>query len=466
MSTVEVHPNKGLGGQFVLGELLFSINEKIQEANQKSTFVYSEKNSSQTPILVNLLESSTRLMFNSHGEQQLILIEILDFQNIKLVYKGMYLNDIIHHCPTDEELAKASGSGDLAHIRGKKRVVPPTLKEIYNTIFGPTYPGKLFRPSKVYILSYPGIAFRFQILLEDLLSQLLAQDDETAILSKLTNWDNAKDILCTSVAVFKGENFFSYLEQISGPTPITLPRNNSILIDKVHVQLSTGRLTINFTPECEKAPQIIEIGKSRNQDVLRVLGPPDACFHKFDSRLQIHESMKSNTGDPHSPTSVYKFHNYFRFGIDFLYNLDSASRKGGVLKKVILHDGGDIKSRDFMKWGRCKWEITNDETGRQFSITSDMLFESMKEKMSQAESLQTCQPVLLNRHDSQNMNEFDMEFVSSADYDEGEKEYPEINGTKLITDIKIWGQLRLYGYQRCIWDVNESNNCVTSVTLY
>lgn len=468
MSSAEILPGDGLGMDLPLGALLYNIIKTLKETGRPFKIAYSSKNYLETPLLITLPEQGVRLMFSATGHQKLLLIEILNFEHLKLNYKGSYLNDIVYTEPTDLELASMSGSDSYLDFEKKKQILPPTLKEVYNRIFGPTFPGALDRESKSYLLSYPGVAFKFYIGLEELLMALGENDDKNSILSKLTNWHRASDIICKNMAIFNGDDYSSFLAQLphmarDNDAPPRLSNTADLCIEKIVVTLCDGTAEIRFHSENKVPPAKIVIGQSTQQDILRVLGPPDAYFNKFDSRLLIHKHILSSTVLDLDSGSVFKFHNYFRHGIDLLYNLNPPNQKGGILLKIIIHNGGIIKTLDFMKWSKCNWKIQT-RPGDAPSVNSSMYFHQFDESFLNEVNTGKSDPVLLNRNEIEFSKDDDLEVVLS---DELQLNLI-LSATNLTESVEsnALGQLKLYGYDRCIWEVVESNDCVSCVTIY
>lgn len=470
MTSAEIHPGEALGPDLVLGNLMYNIIKKIEKKGQQLRIAYGPglKSYLKTPILVTLPELGVRLMFSSTGHQPLLLIEVLTFEFLKLNYKGSYLNDIVYTEPTDNELANVN-SDLLLDFEKKKQVLPPTLKEVYNRTFGPTFPGQLDWNSKTYILSYPGVAFKFHIELKDALDPLAESDNKNEILSKLINWNKPTEILCQSLAVFKGDDYASFYSQLAkraqdNEDPIKLTNSTELSIEKVSITLSIGVAEIFFHSDNKTPPAKITIGKLTQQDILRILGPPDAYFNKFDSRLLIHKHLSPSNGIRLDSGSVYKFHNYFRHGIDLLYNLNSPNQKGGVLHKIALHNGGIINTLEFMKWNKCNWTMKTRSDHDAPSVNSSMYFHEFQEEFLNEVNTEKSDPVLLNRNEIEFSKDDDLEMVLPDDLQQN----LTLSATNLAdsTESKALGQLKLYGYDRCVWEVVESNDCVSCVIIY
>lgn len=460
MVSANILPGEGIENAFILGNSLYDTVAKMKELNEPLKIAYAAKNYLDTPILVTLPKLATRLMFHSSGNQELMLIEILDFSCRKLCYKGTYLNDIVYSYPSDEELC------DPNQIPArKKQVLPSTLKQIYNKIFGPTFPGTLDRERRSYVLSYPGIAFRFKINLDDLLRRLDDVTDSNDILSILTNWDAAVDIPCESLAVYKGESYADFHKRLGALSRSNLvdysKSGSGLSISQIRVDLARGTAEIERDLDGPLPTATIKIGETTQQDIIRLLGPPDACFNKFDSRLLIHKHLTAIGVPSQKSGSVYKFHNYFRHGVDYLYNLNAMQQSGGVLEKIIIHNGGITESLDFMRWNKCDWTVSHNEGDSTVSVDSSMYFGDFSSEFFERVDKTRNGPVLLNRGKSEIVGSDEVEFV----------QVEEISSTDVVDmanggACKTWGQLKLYGFHRCIFEVVGSNGCVSSVTIY
>lgn len=456
MISANIVPGEGIESAVILGSSLYDTVCKMKELNQPIKIAYGAKNYLDTPILVTLPELATRLMFHSSGNQELMLIEVLDFSCRKLCYKGTYLNDIVYTYSSDEELLGSTC------IPACKKQVPPTLKQIYNKIFGPTFPGILDCKRRSYVLSYPGIAFRFKINLDDLLRRLDGVSDSNDILSILTNWEIAADIPCESLAIYQGESYDEFhrrLKALSRSNLTDYKCAKGFRVSQILVNLARGTADIERDLDGPLPTATVKIGETTQQDVVRLLGPPDACFNKFDSRLLIHKHLKAIGTSSEKSGAVYKFHNYFRFGVDFLYNLSAAQQSGGVLEKIILHNGGIAESLDFMHWNKCDWTIYA-QGGMSAAVNSAMYFGEFGADFFEMVDKTKSGPVLLNRGESEIVGSDEVEFVQADEIGRS-----DVGDAKNDRTCKTWGQLKLYGFHRCIFEV-VSNGCVSSVTVY
>lgn len=490
--STNVIPGEGLD-TLKLGQSLYSIVSDFNASNEPLKIAYLSKDYLNTPVTVQVPKLGLRLVFENHDRQQLVLLEVTSFAFLRLVYNNTQFSEVLVNEVLDDLTTGPEASNEL-HFRQEKVVRPPTLSQIYNKTFGPTYPGTL--SGNNYVLSYPGISFRFEIHLSELRQKLAVLLDESAILSKLINWDKAADISCTSLAVYNGDNYEHFHRSTFGPknaqlgaAPVSQDKSSPLLVINLHlglvkVILSSPEKGNGTGPENEF---IITIGSTTQQEILSLLGPPDAYFNKFDLRLLIHKHLKSVADDTAQDSNglIYKFHNYYRFGIDFMYDLNGHQRglprNTGVLKKVVLHNGGITESLDFMRWNKCNWKILAggngvakspfDEAGP--SVDSLMYFSQIPEQFFLAINKggdSEVRPVLLNRSESEFIDK-DLEFIQPEDVAGTDVVFQQsvLSSSSVSTGesaLKTWGQSKLYGCERCIWEVLESNGCISCVTIY
>ena len=530
-------PGEGIGN-IKLGDTLYNVIKHLDKYNYKLRISYSNSQYLETPIVVTATEFGIRLTFSNKKQQTLELIEFLDVDSpshssgtltsrhsrlLKLIYNGVSLNEFESVSTNNSEVsesgvgneelnsgvASVSGSPSLSKNSSSSTILEtassyssaassnstfhallsngPTFKAIYNKIFGPTYPGKLNQDCNTYILSYPGISFKFTIANDQLLESLKNKDDDL-ILSTLLNWDAASDVRCLSIALYKGNSWsefekeFVKVKENSGSVETsTLKSVVKDEISSVNANLKDGIISISFKGS-DKTPATIVIGKTTQQEVLNILGPPDDYFNKFDSRLLIHKHLLVHPADGNKITgpqfeellssnendmSHYKFHNYFRYGIDILYDLNTSRSSRNqhasstTVKKFIIHNGGITESLDFMKWNRCNWEITaGSETGSDIKFNSEMYFHQLPEE------LRKLTPVLLNRIESEFIDN-DLDIIEFPN--ESTRAKTKLDSQlerKEDEKVKTWGQSKLYGYGRCILEVINSNGCIVAVTIY
>jgi len=390
-------------------------------------FIFSEAEIIETPYIVVIKQLAIRLVFN--GSNQLLqFIEIDKFDSLNLVYKN-------------------------------RKVGGLTLKNIYNNAFGPTYPGEV--RDGHYILSYPGISFKFTI------PHGLDHEDK-AILMKLLE----KDLVIQTIVVHHERNWNDvYQGQIAFEEDAYTLMNSSSAINKLDETIGIERLDCivplgKIMIRLKQHPEAIThfelvLKKTLQQDILAVIGPPDEVFVKNDSRLNIHNGIKRNS-DSGNGNEI--FHNYFRYGFDILYDISDS--QGSKIRKLIIHNNLP-NSLFFQKYKKCIWRMigTDYEGGGSKVVdwswkdkretgmaTSEMYFSEIPKSLKQKGHTS---PIILNRSDLLNTSlDSSIEFVTIDETDIGK------------SDNKSWGQSLIYAYERCIWEVLSSNNAVNSVTLY
>ncbi|ODV76942.1 uncharacterized protein CANTADRAFT_57004 [Suhomyces tanzawaensis NRRL Y-17324] len=514
-------PGEGLGNHITLGDSMFNIIKQLSNANYKLKISYSDTDFLNVPVVVTVVKLGIRLTFRNQREQTLDLIELLDLaidgpvlassgvggansvkrhQLLKIIYKNVSLNEFENSellssplmdpetnnssSSSIAENSSSSSSTTLTSVDSKVFASSKiTLKLIYNRIFGPTYPGKLISSSRFYVLSYPGVSFKFKILSEDLFQKVAPSTDsdpqeqskvDESILSSLLNWDKPEEIVCDSIALYKGNswNDFDLKGIMDSRGPDWFKQSE---IAKLLINLDEGKTDICFgrsgardsSVEATDVASLI-IGHTTQQEVLNILGPPDDYFNKSDSRLLIHDHLPflkeaDSTNVIEQDISHYKFHNYFRYGIDILYDLNNTgshidqNSSKTVIKKIIVHNGGITESLSFMKWNRCNWEMTTTLDGRSVKIDSTMYLKDFPEQ------IRNLAPVLLNRNESEFIDN-DLDIIQLPQPSNGHartnNEYS--NGPK----VKTWGQSKLHGLDRCIFEAVDSSGCISSVTIY
>lgn len=450
-------PGAGIGNNIKLGHTLYEVIIELNKYEYKYQVLYSEKNYYESPILVQIIDLDIRLTFQNKQDQMLSLIEILhlDEKNIgkplRLLYKNQSLNEFeqitrpSYDNDTDNskelsslgvQSSNLSNSSNGMEDATKLVSTGPSFQLIYNKILGPTYPGVLNKTCKSYILSYPGIAFKYKIANGDLCRKLMEQSSEL-VLDTLINWDNPHDIVCDSIAIFKGKTWKEYKEN-----------SQVIQTSAFKVDLDNGVIVMDDI-------RSIKIGKSTQQDVIDILGPPDDKFNKYDSRLLIHNYLGDDSSEEAKKDfRNCKFHNYYKLGVDILYDLKSPATASentlnSVVNKVILHNGGIVEDLSFMKWSRCNWTIESSQFG---PINSTMYFDNLPS------GFKNLTPVFLNRYESEFIDN-DLDVIDLPNID---VKKDSVKSAKL----KRWGQSKLYGLERCIVEVLNSNGCISSVTIY
>ncbi|VEU21130.1 DEKNAAC102060 [Brettanomyces naardenensis] len=452
----ELQPSEGLG--FIkLFDSLFNIVNALNNRNLLNNvkFIYSP-NSQLT--IVQLASYNINLVFDS-CLQRLIVIELnlpvaSDSYNYRIKYKGEFASKF-------------------------------EFKAIYNKIFGPTFPGFLDKSTMDYYLSYPGIAFRFKGLkdeLESASSNLTNGDDDGSLIQLLTN--SSHDINCSSISIFRGSSWkvasqriAEYLKDPTEKGLISLESSadgqsiaegnsgsasirstgspGTIAIRSAVVDLDKNDLTLFFSDHPTEESFNIWIGETTMNEVIRLLGPPDDYVLK----------PRFAKGEP---TAYFKIHNYFKYGFDVVYRLDStnAVHNCPTVKKLILHSNS-VNSLEFMRYERFSFSLqkmaavgdSGSQNGNVLSVRSFSGFDNIKNTLFSGDSYS--KPIFLDRKEYElnpdNFNSNNIFELVNLD----EKHCDDTN-----EEMKRWGLSKIYGLNRCIFEVLLEGDEVTSVTMF
>jgi hypothetical protein len=206
--------------------------------------------------------------------------------------------------------------------------------------FGPTYAGQYSEDSTEYVLEYPGLAFTFPVKKELLPEKKDSRDMPKSLdirLKTLHVWtDSYKDPNDDySVMVNVGEgitvNLATALKCVITSSPSPAARLTSLLVcSETH--------SLDFT--------------SSVQDVTIALGDPEEVFNKVDDPLSIHKNKDENSDF---------FYNYFRYGIDILF--DGTTH---TIKKFVLWTNMPSQPL-FTKYEKCNYMIFQPEWAKKKS---------------------------------------------------------------------------------------------------
>ena len=419
-------PGKGIGSTIRLGKSLYTTIKALDKFGYKMKIIYSGKDYLNTPVMILLPDIGVRLVFSS---LVLVLIEILDLQLLKLSYNNKILNPWAH----DEN--------NIDFL---------TLKSVYNKIFGPTYPGTL--QGEDYILSYNGISFKFHINLKVLVTKVSRlAGDEDKILSTLLN-SSHPDVACTAISVHSGDSWSGVASTLAADPLVPVTAIRKLLID-----VKKGVVKVLF----DDREHTITIGRTTQQEMLNLFGPPDDYFNKFDSRFLIHNHLSKSLGIDIHDNSLYKFHNYFSLGLDFLYDLTPRGTGTGVLRKIVIHNGQIPESLDFMRWNKCNWEMFDKDAdfNKAPRATSDMYFRDIPQDfLATINANDSVRPVILNRNESEFIDN-DIDIIKADDLGDD-------SDSAISAKAKTWGHSKLYGCERCIWEVVDSNGCISCLMVF
>lgn len=293
-----------------------------------------------------------------------------------------------------------------------------TFKQIYNKVFGPTYPGHVDHGQSKYILSYPGLSFSF-----NLPANISSQEAESMKDEDLLREMNGKDSpTCSTMAIFRGTSWVDAKDTLFA-TSTTAPLHAKICAEAGTVDLAMPNgSVVNF-----------KIKVSTMQDVFMALGAPDERVFKRDSRLSIH-----NPDGENEDTDL--FFNYFGLGIDVDFD---TSQPGSPIRKLIFH-GNVPNSSTFQKYNRCRWTLV--ERNGSVLANSESDFNDCSLVCTKASK-----PMVLNRISIDSPSS-SIEILGDA---VGSKD----------DEPNDWGTCELYGIPHCIFEVLK-NRIIASVVIY
>lgn len=473
-------PGKSLGF-LTLGAPLYAT---LAQLRASPTFfpsikiIYSDTDPINRAVTIELKYNGLRLRFDG-AQQRLRLIEVLEFGKIGLVYKNQELCTASNHGinmthTLNNNISSTQLNSNNHNINKSNSATKVSFGTIYNKVFGPTYPGKYYPQYGLYILSYPGIAFSFNI------------DSETAAgISDFINYfgKKANSTLCCSLSLFKGndwndakeglfrpDNFVPLVEPSVSPgssTNSTITAATVKQIKFVEVNQKTGTLDFNFFGKSQSAdPFLLIIDSTTIQDVIMNLGPPSERFLKQDSRLSIHTkshrrgsnysegnsstaALSDNSNEAHDlphDNSNLLFFNYFNLGLDVAFS-------NSIVKKVILH-GNLPGSVDFQKYARCQWRLVSVTEAPD--VEDADYVETLLTSEDEYKPRNGSHPMLINRL-------FD-NISSSVELIGGEDDVDESNDCEDDEGFQFEGT-NLYGEDGVVFEVMK-NGYIGSLTIY
>jgi hypothetical protein len=323
------------------------------------------------------------------------LIEVLDFSNSKLTYKG---NDVAKAVSTE--------------IPVPSNLSGPHFRHVYNKLLGPTFPGEYIQSEGseeygTYVLSYPGIAFSFPVLN----SAWPPEKDFVSLLSSSATQP------ASSMAIFVGQSWIEarqtlYTHVIEDPKNLAPPSKlRETYADEVGVVKIFGEGRLELSRPWSTTSFWLTLGETTPQELVAELGPPDAIYRKNDQRMMIHKSRTGSETRPRRPSGLERlqddstdtdqsshnatdmseeeseveevaehgsgecFYNYFYHGFDILISPPTESSRRPpstktldetplpvaiesflVATKIILHSNVP-GSYSFNRHRRCRWEI-------------------------------------------------------------------------------------------------------------
>lgn len=418
----------------VLGASLHDVLTRLKAEPQrfpKLDVIYSPHQPVSEPISVALPANGIRLRFDG-PEQRMRLIEVLDFSKSHITFNE---RDLVK--PSNDSSGPDSPSqGSLSS--------GPTFRHIYHRMLGPTYEGEFIPPPQgqgagIYVLSYPGVAFNFSLSE----SAYSPTKDVVSLLSSAANQ------VATSMALFSGESWSDARPTLwtrvlpSVKATSIMPRGRDVYPDEVSLVRLHGSGKIQFFRKWTSNSFWMTLGETTPQELVRLLGPPNAIYRKNDRKMTIHQmrtmanattrtspgdlsqteelidtdQSSMNTGSEESEddmlmdeSAVNKpsgecFYNYFYMGFDVLLSTpvttsmstpsENATPSGAepklkeyhperlVATKLVLH-GNIPGSYEFNRHRRCRWEIGYlVDPNRGLPVNSEAEFTQIEERMNE-----------------------------------------------------------------------------------
>lgn len=470
-----------------------------------------------SPIQLVLPENGLRLQFDG-PDQRLRLIEVLDFQKARLIYK-----DIEVFKPGDGHSGSASG------LSG------PRFRHIYDKLLGPTYGGEYIPPKSedpnargTYNLSYPGIAFNFPV-------QHSAYSPKKDFISLLSSSATSP---ATSMAVFSGESWQKargalFTASPAHPRSLSVTRGKEAPDEIDHVKIhGEGRIELIRR---SSPPFWIILSETTPQDLIMELGAPDSIYRKNDHRLSIHKDRRTSDASDMSPggltpdddsdhgsvigsdtenaweddeeaaleaqerevAAAEHFYNYYHHGFDILISQPTdlsppsptAERKESEMKedgalsaqplnhltvtKIIFH-GNVPGSYQFNRHRRSRWTLEHvpSEMYRE-PLSSEMLFGDISGRLKEVfrssydseeqERLQQ-RGMALNRGwgDSPGSS---VELLGGFEDSCGKKSKFANPGSVIMDIAADVGNVELFGFPGMVFEVLK-NGAVSALTVY
>jgi hypothetical protein len=469
------------------------------------------------PVILHLPHNGLRLRFDG-PEQRLRLIEVLDFTKSHLTYKD---RDILRSVP-----ASQAGSGPI-------QPSGPLYKHI-SRVVGLTYPGEYLEPEVgddsgmgLYVLSYPGLAFSFQIRsstwspskIDSLLASTNSPPASSMAIFRGKSWPEAREHLFTEV-IDPSDTFVSlFKKKETVPVDIRLVR--------IH-----GAGEVELVRSGAHTPLWLQMGQTTPQELVAELGPPDMIYRKNDRRMSIHkvrrgtnsrgrpdlsdlrlqdDSTDTDQSSAHTATDDSEddteesevagnlsgecFYNYFYHGFDILVSApttpsqyppskklsnpesepiivhagDASSRL--VASKIILH-GNIPGSYPFNRHRRCRWEIQylplhrNEsvvDSETSFTVIEARLHNEWKSIYQSDEEAKARQRGMVLNRDWGDSPGSSCELLGGWEDSVGGKRPDAISGGN--EDIRGMGSTTLFGFPGLVFEVLR-NGAVSGVTVF
>lgn len=513
-----------------LGSSLYDVVNRYSKTGDSSLrIIYSKEQFFETPIIVYLKNLGLRLVFEPIG-QKLEFIEVVDFSLLRFTYDANSTSYTLNRNGSEpvfkDVYNKIFGPTLPGYLtkQGKYVLSYPGIaflfglpEEVVSTFKGRNEVSD--KQKLINTLSASCITCQSLIVY----NHLLLGGEGPGV-----SWDKYYEQFCktlfptTKIVQHKLERALllkqnNFVDAAGEPKKHTI-KKRYISLANIEIILYAGLIKFNFASHYKNFKLfVLTIGKTKQQNILYHLGEPDSTCLKVDFRYELyrektsHDSTESNTGSQEVEATNEVFHNYFRYGFDILYSTDNAY--GSVVKKVIIYNNIP-NSVCFGKYNKVNWLMKGwgnsplDELEVNYEVPSYELKPVELQppniyfpQFDKAEKPQQCETwtwtegiSLLNLASSElyfseiNQENFKVQHDKSnqlVDFDasnfislDRSNYFPWEDDTEIIDmvlldetpdpkpSIKPWGLSKLYGFDRCIWEVLTDNDAIASITLY
>lgn len=504
---LKIYPNGGIG-KIKLGRTLYEVMNALREEDDDYDVEF-KFNDSLCFLIVYLARKGVNLIFDSFL-QRLVLIEVKLNRSGRSISPGVkfeYKNEIIDKL---------------------------NFKLVYNRYMGPTCEGFYDSGTHSYFLSYCGITYKFDNVksshnTNEILNTMSKELNCSAIFiyqntEKDTNsflWNKYTSLL---LGTLKQAPSIEYVEKMDKLTPLLVDDDKG----KIKIAYSvydcsrTGRLEIKFDKHPMGIPSFeVEFGVTTLQHMTRVFGLPNDSMLKRKSRSNCIQMKKFKTIDSNGqvyefttsraylPTAMVeprydyndllgginsasnalenfsqetvKIHNYYDFGFDVIYDLNTTKEGSNVVSRMILHQNC-VRSVDFLKYEKLVLFLKDKEG----NLTTNLKLREIEEKVSISGL-----PVFLDRKEYNIQEDFEselketdriFEFVNidedgiekaacteddcSGDSDSKGAVGDDVSKEDENSDLKYWGLTNYDGGDGAIFEALSNTGDLCTITLY
>ena len=427
----------------------------------------------------------------------------------------------------DTELVKIT-EADV--MKATPNTTGPAFRNVYK-LMGPSYAGEYMPPRSdansnegLYVLSYPGVAFTFPL-------QNSAYSPDLDFVALLSSTAASPS---TCMAIFDGTSWPEarqdfMVKSCSFPRSLALScRGREFRPDEIELATIQSDRKVNLERRVSPPFQIV-LNRTRPQDLVAELGPPDAIYRKYDRRLSIHKThpkdkdrsrrFSSNSrdhgdqfdndqssahtttddsdnddqsdigGDTIEDASAECFYNYFHHGFDVFISYPAApsstlfpieandtwltdGRKSNelVATKMLFH-GNIPGSFPFNRYRRSRWIIETQNLGVDDELNSETGFGRISEAL--LEVWQNRCPEAAGKDQNKNPMVLNRDWNNSPGSScemlgewEDSADISQKNSTIDETGTGPgFGNTKLYGFPGLLFEVLK-NDAVSCLTVY